>query len=138
MHKCGIEGFRSGLVAEVDLAQRLTPVDYSKFADKNGIFAEMSQTRANSDFVPRQEGCTGEKTRRIGGAKRSRGFTQLKPIVAEDDGSGEVVEAPADEREVAELEEAVVRVAPRLQGPPNDFEKGFERKVGEFSHVTML
>ena len=98
----------------------------------------MSQTCANSDFVPRQEGCTGEETRRVGAAELARCFTQLKLVVAEDDGSGEVMEVPADQRKVVELEEAVVRVAPRVQGPPNDFEKSFERKVGEFGHGTML
>lgn len=74
----------------------------------------MRQTGVNADFVPLQEGCTGEKTRRVRRAELARGFAQLKPIVAEDDGSGDVVEVSTDQREVVQLKEPVVRVAPRL------------------------
>ncbi len=55
--------------------------------------------------------CTGENTRRVGGAELGRGFTQLKPILAEDDGGGDIVEVRTDQREVVELKEVVVRVA---------------------------
>jgi hypothetical protein len=113
-HKHGIEWCRSGLDAKADLAQRLAPVDYSKLAHERRVFSEMRQTSMNADFVPCQEGCTGEKTRRVGGAKLSRGFTQLEPMAAEDDGSGDVVEVSTDKREIVELKEPVVRVAPRL------------------------
>ena len=52
-HKRGIEWCRSGLDAEADLTQRLTPVDYSKLADENRVFSEMRQTGADADLVPR-------------------------------------------------------------------------------------
>lgn len=98
----------------------------------------MRQAGTNANLVPRQEGCTGEKTRRVGGAKLARGFTQLDRIATEDDGNGEVVEVSTDEREIVELKGFVVRVAPRLLGPFNDIEKGFERKIRESSHVRIV